>query len=321
MARKSAHEEEMYDYIILDLLPTEPTGVTWSDTWRLAKKRGISSKQTFGNHLKKLQSADLVMHEGTEYWRNPMYLLPFEKFPAGKYRRVGKRKVVDDNLPTDASVWHDLMWEIDVDQADKGYDLEAETYPSRIRYSSIKNVKEMLAWLEPQLSLVIMQYLLALQELVKIPSKAAARQYLELVTRLRIQSQLMLRGYDVWRKRRFVKFDGLLNAKQEEVFPRGFRIGNHPALVLGDLSAWAHFSLSQKELQKIYAKEEERREELNREWERRACTCPNCGEVNAPSNFEMSKPCEKCGMELNPNLLHKRRRRIFTVNRNECPAV
>ncbi len=34
--------------------------------------------------------------------------------------------------------------------------------------------------------------------------------------------------------------------------------------------------------------------------------CPKCGEINATSSFQLSKPCEKCGEKLDPNQLTAR---------------
>jgi hypothetical protein len=229
MARKGVHEEEQYDYIILDLLPYELPGVKYQPLWNGARREGISSKDTFGRHLRKLISVGFVLHEGLFYRRNPLHSLRFERAVSGKYRRTGTGTKQESLFPDEDRVRPSLTWQIDAAKRDRHLDFLLSSHYPHVGYGSIKNVKDMLVWVEPTLSLMIVWYLRALRELVKIENKEAAREYLELAIKMIMRPPLMLIGYDVWRKRHNINFLDLFGVDQKEVFPQGLHIGKHPS--------------------------------------------------------------------------------------------
>ena len=47
-------------------------GLRWSEIWKTAKQQGISSKETFSNHLKRLIEAGFIVHKGEYYIRDPL---------------------------------------------------------------------------------------------------------------------------------------------------------------------------------------------------------------------------------------------------------
>lgn len=173
--RRSYKQEKThpYDIVVRNCFPTDPPGVTWTDGWREANKKGIKSKRTYAKVLRRLVESHYVLKKGRYLRQNPTLRLDY----------IQGLRLFADKPP-----WPATDFKLET-FADPGVFREITGYLFNDTYRL---------------------YITMLNELVGISDKPAAKELIELFTTVEIQSLLISYALQIWENRSSVRINEAL---------------------------------------------------------------------------------------------------------------
>ncbi|MGA2460878.1 MAG: helix-turn-helix domain-containing protein [Candidatus Bathyarchaeia archaeon] len=175
MARKGYAIEGQYPSRILNLLSEEKPGIRWSEIWR---RSGIS-KPTLAKYLKLLVGNGYVLQEDGFYRANPSH-----EIPAVEGRRAFETAY--RNRIDDINKWtHQTNEEKGIDES-----LETMSDPTRLR-----------EFVGRQIARISVQFIIALDEIVRIHKRSAARENIDLFLKIDVIPMLQACARDIWEHR------------------------------------------------------------------------------------------------------------------------
>jgi DNA-binding Lrp family transcriptional regulator len=175
VARKGYAIEGQYPSKILNLLSEEKPGIRWSEIWR---RSGIS-KPTFAKYLKLLVSNRYVLQEGGFYRANP----------GRNVLAVESRRAFDTshrNRLVEIERWSD------------------DPKVAKIREEFLETVYDptlLRKWVDVEIARVSIQFIVALNEIVRIPKKSTAREIIDLFLKIDVIPMLHACARDIWEHR------------------------------------------------------------------------------------------------------------------------
>jgi hypothetical protein len=192
---KRTYEQERqrpYDQIIRDCFPVEEPGISWTNGWKRAHRKGIANKTTYSNYVKTLLRTKLLIAEGR-----------------------GKRKLYRQN-PTLKIPYAEGMRNYMQTYPEITYTFEVPTKTRDEIFTDPELFRQVTGCLFND---IYRLYLTMLNELVKIKSQPAAAELANLFIALEIRQRLKSYALQVWQHRgrmRIVETLGGTTLKQED---------------------------------------------------------------------------------------------------------
>jgi hypothetical protein len=172
MARKGYDVERQYPSKVMGILPEEKPGARWSALWRLS---GMS-RPTFAKYLNTLVANGYALHENGFYRTNPTRAI----FDAEGWRGFAQAR--KDHLTA----------------------LESWTLPpesSKSVIASMTDADGLRSYVDAYIGRISVEYIAALNAIVKIPKKAAAREYIDLFLKIEVIPSLHGLAQWIWEQR------------------------------------------------------------------------------------------------------------------------
>lgn len=213
MPRLGYQKEEAFRNLILDAIPFDPPGATWKEIEQHARTRGKTigiavGTEALDKYLKQLVGAGMVHHQGRFYRGNPALGHRFDIY----------NQVISGHLPERSS---ELFFENFRSQPLQAiYDWTTIGFP----FGEVKTKEDVVSRTKLTLTYIFLQYLSMMQELVDIPKKAGAREFVDLFNKVKIQPLLISLAHAVWEKRGQVRLRNLnLHDEMESFAQYGVR--------------------------------------------------------------------------------------------------
>jgi hypothetical protein len=184
--RPSPEKERRIKDVILNLLPVEPPGIRFKQIIEGARAQGIS-KPAVWRHLKRFVDLTVVLHEGTQYRKNPVYNIDTPGV-AFTFEHTG---ILD---LTAQKTYGSLRKLVGVDY----WDERTESFLSGV---DLGNRKIFANILEVLLRSITASYFLTLVSLLQAPNLAAAREIAALRLDSDIRNELMMVARSFWEQR------------------------------------------------------------------------------------------------------------------------
>jgi len=210
MPRRGYEKEGQLQNMILDVIPYDEPGVTWTEISRKLKDVGLGT-EALSKYLKRLVSLRMVLHNQRFYRRNPVYRERWDIF----------NRAIANDLPERSQTIDDLFYENFRSQPLRAvYDWTTIGFP----FGETKTDRDVIERTKTTLVYVLLQYLAMLQELVDIKNKVTAREFVSLFNKVKIQPLFISLAHSVWENRGKVRLKGLnLSAELESFAQYGVR--------------------------------------------------------------------------------------------------
>lgn len=232
MPRKGSRFEEELPFKILALIPDTHPGARWKEIKSKVIEAELCSPPTLSSQLLSLERGRYILHEGVYYRRNPTRNLlrqtrRFSGQPVAEKLRMfqdayknGLQRIDLWQEPPESIKLHNEK--IFNENAPRLRDEKEIAHPL-----NLENDKELKLRIELSFNYIYAQYVRMLTHLVTAPSKAAAREYVELFVKIEAHTSLSMFANMVWKNRTKVqlkKLEGTALRLQtgQGLLPQGF---------------------------------------------------------------------------------------------------